>query len=145
MNIEDFKAEFDRFAQTKAFALSLPEPPNSLEQISSFERSHRFRLPEQYRHVATTFGTGSMGFANLFSVMPGEHGIDEQRATAPELPVHFVPVSDNGCGDFYGFIVHNGSCLPTVYFADHESGYALTKTEFADLFEYLVRYAFNAA
>ncbi len=133
------------FKCTKAYALSSPEPPTSLAEVESFERTHGFRLPTAYKEAAAQVGTGEIGFTNLFSVNPGPYNIATQRHAIAELPANFVPISGNGCGDFYGFVVHAGECLPEVYFADHESGFELTRTEFADLHAYLVRYAFNAA
>jgi SMI1-KNR4 cell-wall len=134
-----------QFLSSKAYALSRPEPPSSLLQIEAFEQANGFRLPSAYKRVAVELGTGAIGFATVFSVGRGENGISAQRGAVPELPPDFVPISDNGCGDFYGFVVRAGVCAPEIYFADHEGGYMLTKTEFADLYEYLVRYAFNAA
>jgi hypothetical protein len=141
----EFESLLERFRATKAFALSSPEAPASLEQVRAFEELHNFRLPVHYWHVATTLGTGDIGFTNLYSVHPGRYGISEQRDSAPSIPSHLVPFSDNGCGDFYGFLEQNGVCLPQVYFADHESEYRVSETEFADLYEYLVRYGFNVA
>jgi hypothetical protein len=83
--------------------------------------------------------------AATFLQAAGEWQIDLYRATAPSLPAEFVPVSDNGCGDFYGFLVSNGGCESRVVFADHEAGYALEATDLADLYEYIERYGFHAA
>ncbi len=90
-------------------------------------------------------GAGEVGFTSLFSVRPGYFNIATQRDAAPTLSANFVPISDNGCGDFYGFVVNAGECSSAVYFAEHDSEYKLFPTEFTDLYEYLVRYAFNAA
>jgi hypothetical protein len=141
----EFETELERFQETEGFALSSSEPPTSAEQIDLFEHVHNIRLPQQYRYVATRVGAGDVGYANLFSVGAGYFSIAAQRATTPALPSDFIPVSDNGCGDFYGFVVRGGICAPEVYFADHESEYQVSKTEFSDLYEYLVRYAFNVA
>lgn len=145
MQTTTFEAAHERFKTTKAYALSSPEPPSSLADIEEFERTHGYRLPSEYKQVAAKLGTGEIGFAPVFSVGPGPYNIAAQRDAVPEMPPDFVPVSDNGCGDFYGFLVHAGHCRSEIYFADHGSQYKPARTEFADLYEYLVRYAFNAA
>ena len=48
--------------------------------------------------------------------------------------------SENGTGDFYGFKVENGVCLPEVLFFNHETQ-QWDETEFSDLFEYLEKFA----
>lgn len=145
MQIHEFDAALQRFKATKAFSISPPELSSSIEEIERFEKTSGIRLPQQYRHVAVNVGTGSIGFATLFSATSAPEGIAAQRASVPSLPKNFVPISDNGCGDFYGFIVNAGQCGEEIYFADHECGYQIARTEFSNLFEYLVRYAFNAA
>lgn len=140
-----FRNAVAAFKRTKAYALSSPVQAASLEEVEAFERTHGFRLPTAYKESTAQVGTGEIGFANLFSVSPGPYNIATQRDAAPELPTGFVPISDNGCGDFYGFVVHEGECLPEVYFADHESAFSTTRTDFTDLYEYLVRHAFGAA
>jgi hypothetical protein len=140
-----FQDAVTSFKGTKAYALSSPEQPPSVAEVEAFERAHGFRLPAEYKESTLQVGSGEIGFTNLFSVSPGPYNIATQRDAVPELPTDFVPISDNGCGDFYGFVLHAGECAPEVYFADHESEFTLTRTEFADLYEYLVRYAFNAA
>jgi hypothetical protein len=140
MRPEDFDAHLEAFARTKAWEMCERESPVSAEELLEYEQSAGVTLPPEYVHVANTFGPGQFGFAEVFSVRPGEWCIDVHRATAPALPAEFVPISDNGCGDFYGFLVRNGRCESRLVFAAHEEGYALKPTEFADLYEYLQRY-----
>ena len=145
MRSEDFDAHLDAFARTKAWEMCERESPASAEEVLEYEHTSGIAFPPEYVHIVRTFGPGQFGFAEVFSVRPGEWYIDVHRATAPGLPQNFVPISDNGCGDFYGFLVRNGRCESSLVFADHEEGYALKPTEFADLYEYLHRYGFNAA
>jgi hypothetical protein len=107
MRSEDFDASLDAFARTKAWAMCERESPVSAEEVLEYEQSSGISLPPEYVHVVRTFGPGQFGFAEVFSVRPGEWYIDVHRATAPELPQNFVPVSPNGCGDFYVFLVRN--------------------------------------
>jgi len=145
MLLSTFEDAIGRFRGTKVDVLSTPEPPPSPAELEAFERAHGFRLPVAYKEATVRLGTGDIGFANVYSVRPGPYNIALQRGEVSGLPLDFVPISDNGCGDFYGFVVCAGECLPEVYFADHESDYKAVRTKFTDLYEYLVRYAFNAA
>ncbi len=145
MRPEDFDAHLAAFARTKAWEMCERETPVSAEEVLEYEKTSGFFLPQEYIHIVRTFGPGQFGFAEVFSVRAGEWYINLHQATAPALPQDFVPISDNGCGDFYGFLVRNGQCESSLVFADHDEGYALKPTEFSALFEYLHRYGFNAA
>jgi hypothetical protein len=144
MRSTEFDSHLVAFSRTNAWALGERESPISDVELRDYEKTHGFRFPPEYVHIVQTYGPGQLGFADLFSVRPGEWQIDVHRATAPSLPADFVPVSDNGCGDFYGFVVENGSCESRLVFANHESGYVLEPTDFADVYEYIQRYGFHA-
>jgi hypothetical protein len=141
---EEFEAHLVAFSRTKAWALGERESPVSDLELREYEETHGFRLPPEYVNIVQGYGCGQFGFADLFSVRPGEWQIDLHRATAPSLPANFVPVSDNGCGDFYGFVITNGTCESQLVFASHENGYALDPTDFADVYEYIHRYGFHS-
>lgn len=145
MLVDHFTTQLETFSKGKAWALCEREAPASAAELREYERAHGYTFPPEYVHVATTCGFGQFGFADVFSIRPGDWSIDDQRASTPGLPANFVPISDNGCGDFYGYEVASGKCEPVMVFADHETGYQLTTTEFGDLYEYLDRYGFNAA
>ena len=144
MHLADFERHLRAFAQTKAWALCEREEPTTRDELVEYERQVGYALPGEYMHVVLTMGAGQLGFTEVFSVRPGEWSIDSQRTTAPGLPEDFVPISGNGCGDFYGFKVVAGKCLAQIMFAEHEENYALKATEFTDFYEYLVRNGLNA-
>jgi hypothetical protein len=145
MRRAEFDAELRRFAATPAASLSTSEQPVTEMELSAYERASGITFPEAYRDVATRLGCGDVGFLELFSIREGAFHIERQRATAPTLPRKFVPISNNGCGDFYGFIIDKDHCLPEIYFADHELDYEIQPTGIADLYEFVARYGFNAA
>jgi hypothetical protein len=139
-----FHEAFARFKTSKAYMLSDLEGPISIAEIEEFERASRIRFPAAYKDVALTIGVGQIGFVTLFSPRSGPYSIETQRHVSAGLPDIFLPISDNGCGDLYGFSVHSGQCKPAVYHADHDAQYKITPTEFLDLYEYIARCAFKA-
>jgi hypothetical protein len=140
MSPGEFERRVVEFAQTKAWALSEREKHIAPGEIEAYELARGFRLPPEYAHVASKYGCGDFGFAQLLSVRAGSWHI----ADFPGMPPNFVPISPNGCGDFYGFAVLNGHCQSGIVFANHEEGYALNATEFPDLYEYLHHYGLHA-
>lgn len=144
MSPSEFERQVEAFADRAAWKLSEREVPVGEPEIQAYERAHGFTFPAEYRYLASTYGCGLFAFAELLSVRPGSWSIDEQRALSPGLPREFVPISGNGCGDFYGFAVVDGHCESRVVFADHEEGYAVKETEFQDLYEYLCHHGLHA-
>ena len=145
MGREEFEAHLAAFSRTRAWEMCEREAPITTQELQDYEEVLGCDLPPEYVHLVTILGAGQFGFVKLLSVRPGEWGIDVHRTSAPGLPINFVPISDNGCGDYYGFAVRDGRCEPRVLYADHEAGYSLEMTEFADLYEYLQRYGFHTA
>jgi hypothetical protein len=141
MSPGEFERRVREFAQTKAWALSERETPTRPGEIEAFERARGVSLPAEYAHIASKYGCGDFGFARLLSVRAGPWHIGD----VPGMPLDFVPISPNGCGDFYGFGVLKERCQSAIVLANHEEGYALNPTEFSDLYEYLHRYGLHAA
>lgn len=145
MRRDQFETQLSKFSQSKAWEMGEREAPATLAEVREYEAMTGLSLPPEYVHLVTAHGAGQLGFVEVFSVREGEWSIEVRRLSAPGLPQHFVPVSDNGCGDFYGFKVEDGQCSSSLVFADHEQGYSLVETEFSNLYEYVHRYGFNAA
>jgi hypothetical protein len=143
MLLETFNQYVAEHTKTKVWAMGDRESPATPSEIKAWENAHGATLPLEYQQVVGTWGAGDLGLVSLFSVKPGWRSIDAQVALAKGLlPKQFVPIADNGCGDYYGFKVSSGACEARIYFADHESGFTLEKTEFEDLYEYIARNCF---
>lgn len=145
MHIDHFTIQIETFSKEKVWLLCEREAPAKAAELRAFECSHGYTLPPEYALVATTWGFGEFGYTEILSIRQGVWSIDDRRKDAPGLPANFVPISENGCGDFYGFEIKNGKCQSHIVFADHESYYQLTSTQFDDLYEYLNRFGFNKA
>lgn len=108
--------------------------------MADFEKTHRIRLPEKYKQLLRTYGGGLFGFSVLFSLDPaGRYSLEEENRFQGALgPGKYLYVSDNGCGDLYGFRIDAaGQCSDRLFFYDHEVD-EVSETEYADLLEYLV-------
>ena len=111
------------------------DPPCSQADLERAETRLGTRLPAQYKEFMTSCGGGYFAFVNVFSATEGSFwGIVERNAG---LPPGFIAVSDNGTGDYYGFISTGGECASEVCFLDHETG-RVSATKYPDLFEYIV-------
>jgi hypothetical protein len=143
MLAEAFNQYVEEHTKTKVWAMGDRESPATPSEIQAWESTHGAILPSEYQQVVGRWGAGDLGLVSLFSVKPGWLSIDAQVALAKGLlPKQFVPISDNGCGDYYGFKVSSGVCEARVYFVDHEAGFTLEPTEFSNLYEYIAHYGF---
>lgn len=111
------------------------ETPSTSAELAAFENAVGAVLPTEYKYFGGRYGFGHFAFTNILSVREGNWSIS---AAQSYLPKDFVPVSDNECGDFYGFVVEDGQCKPELYFADHNENYELFPTNYKNLFEYVV-------
>ncbi len=110
-------------------------------EILEFEKMLEVKLPLAYKEFLMNYGAGYFLFTNVYSVVKNSEWniLDEDNA-----PVDFLCFSDNGCGDMYGFLVVDNVCTDEVYIIDHESfctdsgSWEFIKTEFNDMFEYLI-------
>lgn len=113
------------------------DPPASEDELQEAEVQLQVELPSEYREFLRKFGGGLFAFSNIFSVAPGsdwniigkskEAGLDE---------IGFLPVSENGVGDFYGYCCRDCQCTSELYFFDHETG-RVQPSHYSNLFDYV--------
>ncbi len=141
MEFEEFRKRVETKKRTDPHLFCLENDTIAgLEQIAAFEETHRIRLPEKYKLFLSTYGGGYFGYANIYSLDPkGVFPVtNENRFQFPLTPGKCLYVSDNGCGDLYGFRIDpKGRCSERLFYRDHEDG-AIYETEYTDTFEYLV-------
>lgn len=112
----------------------------SSEEMEMIEASRAITYPEQYKNFIMKYGAGEFAFTNIYS--PKAHGewsswVDKVKYNLPE---QFIPVSDNGCGDYLGFIVSNGMCGEALFWCDHEQDYEISKNaEYANFYCFVVK------
>jgi len=113
------------------------DPPATEDQIREAEEQLGVRFPVEYRLFVREMGGGFFGFTNVFSAtLSGHWSVVERNRSAPMDLGSFLAVSDNGVGDYYGFLIEDGSCRSTVCFFDHET-MGVSETRYANLFDYL--------
>lgn len=82
------------------FALETDTPP-SIDKIEDFEKIYRMVLPEKYKLFIIEFGGGYFGYANIYSLdNSSNYFIMKHKSFVPN---GYLPIADNGCGDFYVF------------------------------------------
>lgn len=113
------------------------DPPAVDADILEAEALLGVEFPVEYKIFVKEFGGGYFGYTNVFSpTTSGYWSIVERNRLAGENSGDFLAFSDNGVGDYYGFVVEDGVCSKTVYFFDHETS-DISESGYADLFDYL--------
>ncbi len=138
--------EFEKLVELKKIENPTIFEINSCEvvgynEILDFEKMLEVKLPSAYIEFLKNFGAGYFLFTIVYSVVKtSEWNVLDKDNT----PIDFLCFSDNGCGDMYGFLVVDNLCSDEVYIVDNESfcpescSWEFIKTEFNDMFEYLV-------
>jgi hypothetical protein len=100
-------------------------------------------FPEQYKRFVTKYGVGEFAFTNVCPpLLKGEWSLWEQKSQYV-LPDNSIPISDNGCGDYLGFIMRGGKCSGTFYWADHEKDYSMEKSKHSNFYDFISREGLN--
>jgi len=109
--------------------------------VDAYEQRAGAALPETCRQAMCQLGVGELPFGELYG--PDPEGEFDGLTAAEELGIEgFLPLSSNGCGDYYGLVRDGEMFRPTVHFADHEEAYAVTDTG-SDIVAFLARHGFN--
>ena len=116
------------------FALESDTPP-SVEEIEHFEKIYSIALPEKYKLFISEFGGGYFGYANVYSLdNASNYFIMKHKSYVPNS---YLPIADNGCGDFYVLKCNGEYCSDRIYFYTHDSQ-EITETTYQDILEYLL-------
>ncbi|WDE09013.1 SMI1/KNR4 family protein [Thalassomonas viridans] len=142
MNFDEFKKLVERKKSRNPiwFAMDADELPNT-SLISEVENKLGAKLPVDYINFICEFGGGYFAFSNVFSLDENsDWNILEQNYSYDAIRKDHVLLSENGTGDFYGYKIDNGLCLPKIRFFDHGIQ-EWSDTEFSNIFEYLAKFA----
>ena len=116
----------------------------SIDEIENIESSKNITYPDQYKKFISKYGAGEFAFTNVYS--PKVHGQwssweEKDKYRLPEL---FIPISDNGCGDYLGFLVTEGECGEALFWADHEQGYKISaEAEYESFYTFVTKQGLN--
>ena len=146
MTQEDFDSLIKEIREEDPDQLSseflVREEPFKEEKIEKFERSAGFRFPEEYRYFLRKFGAGEIGTVTVLSPDPESqfsmwNGKDEfDRDTG-------FPFAEDSDGNFYAFLVENGTCSKDVWVAEQGAGGDLSFTDYEDFFEFVAEVGFG--
>ena len=147
MSIEEFRELHARMAKAKPklFQLILPDPPASEAKLREVENSIGATLPGSYKQFLTEFGGGSFGLTNVCSTdSSGEYYLPRKQEEAKGyLPLGLIPVSDDRAGGLYVLKIEAGEAKEPLFYWNLDGG--LQETEFANVLEFVARYAYDAA
>lgn len=128
---EAFDGEFARRA-----------PRLSEARLLDIERERGIKLPTEYRHFLTRYGAGDFLFTDISSPDPGsEWSLWADYDYISDGESRLVPFANNGCGDYYCFKLEGGRCSTEIWWADHEQNYALSRSKYADFYDFIIKVA----
>jgi len=147
MKLDEFRVidREARLAKPKLFLLASPDSAASEEALDDLQRAIGVMLPMSYRAFLKEFGGGNFGLTTVFSADPKSEWylgvrLDEVRGY---LPAHVLPFSDDFAGGLYVLEVVGGQAMEPVLYWNDDGG--LVPTEFANVLEFVARYAYEAA
>lgn len=130
MNHQDFEKAVEETKQEQPYLFDENrEPPATDDHIRTIETELGVKLPEEYVWFLKRYGGGLFGYQDIYSALPTSYSFILNSQPFPLPSEKFVAISDNGCGDFYGFRVIDGICGAAVMFCDHEDDYVITAME----------------
>ena len=102
--------------------------------------------PDEFvKRFLATHRAGSFAFADIYS--PDESSgwsLWTEYDFMPDLRGKFLPFANNGCGDYYGFVIVDGVCADAVSWADHETDYSIIPSDYSDFNDFLALVALNS-
>jgi hypothetical protein len=131
--VEDIASKNPRFFPPEDLEFSHELP--LLADVVAAEEALGVKFPQDYIDYSLHFGSEVFAeMLNIYSVLPDLGSYIVNYTSDIE---GFLPVSDNGCGDYYGYRVVDGKCEPQILWWDHEIR-KLSDPDIGNLFDYLV-------
>jgi cell wall assembly regulator SMI1 len=102
----------------------------SAEEVADAERKLGVSFPEAFRAYLTDLGYLEFESVEMYGLGVGvpkhldlvENTIAERTVLHPNIPIQFIPVLNNGCGDHYCLDLRPNALDPPVVFWSHELG-----------------------
>ena len=107
----------------KGIAFCKPQPPATEEQVRDAEGKLNIHFPEELRNFLYEMNGDHFLCFSTDSVV--RNNLRLRRDVAPIYPDlnGFLFIAENGCGDYYGYRIENGSISSTsIYIWEHEEG-----------------------
>ena|SRR6056297_443769 len=123
----------------------LRDAPMTDTRIAELELQRNIVLDWQFRRFLKTYGAGDFLYSWVDSFDPeSEWSLWRQSQFVDGIGQSILPFSDNGCGDYYVFMLVDGKCTSQVYWLDHEQGYTLAESEHEDFNSFIVATALKS-
>ncbi|MEL7500818.1 MAG: SMI1/KNR4 family protein [Planctomycetota bacterium] len=137
------------FRAKNAFMLdgdhAVRQPPMTMQRLTEIENETGVELPHQYKRHLCQHGSGDFAFSSIYSPDPELNwSLWNDYEYMPANRGRFLPIADNGGGDYYGFRIVDGRCTDPICWADHESDYAITDPDYADFNTFIAEVALRA-
>lgn len=107
--------------------------PVKNKDINIVESLLKIKLPDDYSYFLKKYGSGMVGFTMIYNVIPSKYCYIVEENLNNNI-LKFLGISDNGCGDLYGYKLDN-NINNKIYFWDHEEN--IISYKFEDIFEYI--------
>lgn len=117
-------------------------PAMTAERLLEIEADMGVILPDQFKRHLYRHGSGDLVFSSIYSPDPElERSLWTNYEYMPDNRTKFLPIADNGCGDYYGFPIVDGRCTDSICWADHDSDFAINETKYADFNAFIAEVA----
>lgn len=138
MEVESFDRLVDEIRAAHPTWLELPpDAPPTSEVLAEVATRLPGRLPSEYLDFVSRYGGGDFAFTHVYSLDPASDMYLVAKNAVPWLGREdFIAFSDNGSGDYYGFIVKANEAASSVWLLDHETG-EFQATGHGDIYEFL--------
>lgn len=136
MNYQEFQCIVEEKKKQKPILFELEHDKILTKQeIKEFQKKNNIILPEKYCDFLAEYGGGYFGYANIYSLDSNSNFylLLHRQFSKPE----YLPIADNGCGDYYVVKVENNTCFDKIYFYDKETE-EIQDTSYEDILEYLL-------
>ncbi len=145
MNIKNFKEIVTKTKHEHPVWFGL-EPDNVAndDDIYNAEEKLNVTLPSEYKEFIKAFGGGYFAFSIIYSLdVSSEWNLINQNQKYSSILKNHIIISENECGDFYGFYVVDNECTSKIFFYDHEVE-EWKSTKFPNFFNFLIENALTA-
>ena len=136
MEYDLFRSKVQQIRAKKPILFGIEsDTPPSIDEIKHFEKICGITLPGKYKLFISEFGGGYFGYTNIYSLdNNSNYFIMKHKSFVPDS---YLPIADNGCGDFYVLKYKGEYCSDRIYFYTHDSQ-EISETKYHDILEYLL-------
>ena len=143
MTFHELKAIVDEMQKSHAWLFEKKrDAPMTADRIREIEDAKGITLDTDYRCFLMEYGAGEFAYADIYSPDPlSPWSSWNVLETCHVKPDQFMPLTDNGGGDYLGFLTFDGRTLRPLFWADHEKDYSTSESEYGSFIEFITKWA----